>query len=202
SSPVIAPSATVGATSPSHRSAATKVVVCQCPCGVSITSRSPTGQRPCVRAMFVLAQVSSTNTSRSGSRAGWAACQASRLALTAGRPCSLARPDFFSRQAQGGQPAGQGRLGDRQGEALDVLAQRQVGGLADGDAAAAGQRLPGGRGPVALGGGGDLAGLAAALVEAPGPGGGGGGPAGQGPGPPPSAPNPEDALTHAHRIRR
>ena len=52
--------------------------------------RSPRGARPWVRAMLVFAQVSSMNTSRSGSRSGWPSNQACRRFTTSERPCSLA----------------------------------------------------------------------------------------------------------------
>ena len=62
--PFIAPSITKGATMPSWRKPATKVIVFQCPCGTDATSRSPRGQRPLGRTMFVLVALSSINTSR------------------------------------------------------------------------------------------------------------------------------------------
>src|SRR3974377_2099891 len=65
--PFIAPSSTNGATIPSCRKPATKVIVFQCPCGTAATSRWPRGQRPLSRTMFVLVAVSSINTSRAGS---------------------------------------------------------------------------------------------------------------------------------------
>jgi hypothetical protein len=40
------------------------VMVFQCPCGTRPTSRSPRGQRPLSRTIFVLAAVSSMNTNR------------------------------------------------------------------------------------------------------------------------------------------
>lgn len=46
SSPVIAPSTTVGAVRPSARNAAMKVVVFQWPCGTGMTRRAPCGARP------------------------------------------------------------------------------------------------------------------------------------------------------------
>ena len=44
--PLIGPSSTSGATTPSWRSPATKVVVFQWPCGTALTSRSPRGRPP------------------------------------------------------------------------------------------------------------------------------------------------------------
>jgi hypothetical protein len=52
--PFIAPSITKGATIPSWRKPATKVIVFQCPCGTDATNRSPRKQRPLTRTMFVL----------------------------------------------------------------------------------------------------------------------------------------------------
>src|SRR5260370_388997 len=52
---------------PLRRSAATKVMVFQCPCGTRPIRRSPRGQRPLSRTILVLAAVSSTKTSRAGS---------------------------------------------------------------------------------------------------------------------------------------
>src|SRR5262245_57748323 len=64
--PFIAPSITKGATMPSWRKPATKVIVFQCPCGTDSINRSPRGQRPLSRTMFVLVAVSSINTGRAG----------------------------------------------------------------------------------------------------------------------------------------
>jgi hypothetical protein len=51
----------------SRRSAARKVSVRQRPCGTLATSRLPRWQRPWLRVMLVLAQVSSMKTRREGS---------------------------------------------------------------------------------------------------------------------------------------
>lgn len=91
---------TIGAVIPVAPSAATNVVVFQCPCGTVPTSRRPRGLRPYLRAMFVLAQVSSTNFSFAGSSPGCASAQAARLAATSGRSRSAARSTFFSRMAK------------------------------------------------------------------------------------------------------
>jgi len=61
-------SITQGATTPLLRMPAISVVVFQCPCGTAMRRRSPRGQRPYLRAIFVLAQLSSTKIRRSGSR--------------------------------------------------------------------------------------------------------------------------------------
>jgi hypothetical protein len=61
---LIGPSNSQGAVIRSHRRAATNVSVFQWPYGTLSTRRSPTPQRPWVRVMLVLAQVSSMNTSR------------------------------------------------------------------------------------------------------------------------------------------
>src|SRR5262245_27737459 len=52
---------------PLRRSAATKVMVFQCPCGTRPIRRSPRGQRPLSRTILVLAAVPSTKTRRAGS---------------------------------------------------------------------------------------------------------------------------------------
>jgi hypothetical protein len=49
--------------------------------------------------MFVLAQVSSMNTRRSGSRSIWPSNHARRCLRTSGRSCSMAWPVFFARDA-------------------------------------------------------------------------------------------------------
>jgi hypothetical protein len=91
----MAPPPTIGAVSPAARSAATKVVVFQRPCGTGMTSRAPAGARPYRRVMFVVAHVSSTNTSRAGSGAASRAAHSSRFRCTSGRSCSAARRTFF-----------------------------------------------------------------------------------------------------------
>ena len=61
---MIGPSMTQGASMRSERSAARKVRVRQWPCGTLATSRLPRAQRPWVRVILVLAQVSSMKTRR------------------------------------------------------------------------------------------------------------------------------------------
>src|SRR2546421_475103 len=62
---------THGASIRSERNAARKVSVRQRPCGTLATSLWPRAQRPCVRVMLVLAQVSSMKTRREGSSRPW-----------------------------------------------------------------------------------------------------------------------------------
>ena len=88
--PFIAPSITKGATIPSWRKPATKVIVFQCPCGTDATNRSPRGQRPLSRTMFVLVAVSSINTSRAGSSMPCSRLQRRRARATSARFCSAA----------------------------------------------------------------------------------------------------------------
>jgi hypothetical protein len=88
-------------------------VVRQCPCGTAATKRSPRGARPCVRAMFVAAQVSSRKTSLCASSFGRRAAQAARASATSARSCSAARRRFFARQAQPGQRRPHDRMADR-----------------------------------------------------------------------------------------
>ena len=78
-----------------RRRPATKVVVFQCPCGTLARSRSPFEARPHLRAMFVVAHVSSMKTSFSGSRSNWLSNQSSRRFMMSGRLCSLAWAVFF-----------------------------------------------------------------------------------------------------------
>src|ERR1035437_4076498 len=96
-SPVIAPSSTKGAVIPLWRRAATKVMVFQCPCGTRPTSRSPRGQRPLSRTIFVLAAVSSMNTNRVESSMPCSRIQRRRAQATSARSCSAARRLFFER---------------------------------------------------------------------------------------------------------
>jgi len=96
-SPVIDPSSTKGAVIPLWRRAATKVMVFQCPCGTRPTSRSPRGQRPLSRTIFVLAAVSSMNTNRVESSMPCSRIQRRRARATSGRSCSAARRLFFER---------------------------------------------------------------------------------------------------------
>src|SRR5271169_118182 len=93
--PFIAPSTTNGATIPSWRKPATKVIVFQCPCGTDATSRSPRRQRPLSRTMFVLVAVSSINTSRAGSSMPCSRIQRRRARATSARFCSAACRLFF-----------------------------------------------------------------------------------------------------------
>src|SRR5262245_30012286 len=80
---------------PVRRRAATKVIVFQCPCGTRPTRRSPRRQRPLSRTIFVLAAVSSMNTSRAGSNMPCSRCQRRRESATSARSCSAARRLFF-----------------------------------------------------------------------------------------------------------
>ena len=93
--PFIAPSIRKGATIPSWRKPATKVIVFQCPCGTDAISRSPRGQRPLSRTMFVLVAVSSINTSRAGSSMPCSRTQRRRARATSARFCSAACRLFF-----------------------------------------------------------------------------------------------------------
>ena len=93
--PFIAPSITNGATIPSWRKPATKVIVFQCPCGTDATNRSPRRQRPLSRTMFVLVAVSSINTSRAGSSMPCSRIQRRRARATSARFCSAACRVFF-----------------------------------------------------------------------------------------------------------
>src|SRR5262245_20500016 len=80
---------------PLRRSAATKVMVFQCPCGTRPIRRSPRGQRPLSRTILVLAAVSSINTRRAGSNMPCSRIQRRRARATSGRSCSAARRLFF-----------------------------------------------------------------------------------------------------------
>src|SRR5215813_6276820 len=84
-----------GAVMPCRRSAATKVIVFQWPCGTWSTSRSPRAQRPYSRTICVLAEVSSMNTSRAGSNRPCSRFQRRRARATSARSCSAARKLFF-----------------------------------------------------------------------------------------------------------
>ena len=92
--PFIAPSITNGATIPSWRKPATKVIVFQCPWGTDATSRSPRGQRPLTRTMFVLVAVSSINTSRAGSSMPCSRIQRRRARATSARFLAACRLFF------------------------------------------------------------------------------------------------------------
>src|SRR5438067_9697884 len=86
---------THGASIRSERNAARKVSVRQRPCGTLATSLRPRAQRPCIRVMLVLAQVSSMKTSREGSSRPWYFFHCARRLATSGRSCSLACRLFF-----------------------------------------------------------------------------------------------------------
>lgn len=58
-------------------------------------NRSPLGARPWVRAMLVLAQVSSIKTRHSGSRSGCSSNHSRRRLRMSERSCSMAWPVFF-----------------------------------------------------------------------------------------------------------
>src|SRR5262247_2763824 len=80
---------------PLRRSAATKVMVFQCPSGTRPIRRSPRGQRPLSRTILVLAAVSSTKTSRAGSNMPCSRIQRRRARATSARSCSAACRLFF-----------------------------------------------------------------------------------------------------------
>src|ERR1019366_2459480 len=80
---------------PLWRRAATKVIVFQWPCGARPIRRSPRAQRPLSRTIFVLAAVSSRNTSRAGSNMPCSRIQRRRARATSVRSCSAARRLFF-----------------------------------------------------------------------------------------------------------
>src|SRR5262249_23575251 len=80
---------------PLRRSAATKVMVFQCPCGTRPISLSPRGQRPLSRTILVLAAVSSTKTRWAGSNMPCSRIQRWRARATSARSCSAARRLFF-----------------------------------------------------------------------------------------------------------
>jgi hypothetical protein len=94
-SPVIGPLATSAATMASWRRTATKVMVFQCPCGASPTYRTPRGQRPLSRTMTVVAQLSSTNTSRAWPNMPCSLIQRRRARARSARFCSAAWICFF-----------------------------------------------------------------------------------------------------------
>src|SRR5262249_62390333 len=83
----------------SWRRAARKVRVRQRPWGALATSRRPLAQRPWVRVMLVLAQVSSMKTRRVGSIRPWYFFHCARRRATSGRSCSLACRLFFEADA-------------------------------------------------------------------------------------------------------
>ena len=84
-----------GSDNPVVAQAATKVIVFQCPCGTDAINRSPRGQRPLSRTMFVLVAVSSINTSRAGSSMPCSRLQRRRARATSARFCSAACRLFF-----------------------------------------------------------------------------------------------------------
>src|SRR5215470_5773662 len=93
--PFIGPSKVHGARMPFRRSAATNVMVFQCPCGTRPIRRSPRRQRPLSRTILVLAAVSSTNTRCAGSNMPCSRIQRRRARATSARSCSAARRLFF-----------------------------------------------------------------------------------------------------------
>ncbi len=99
--PLIGPLKRQGASRRSGRSAARKVRVRQRPWGAVPIRRWPRGPQPRKGAMLVLAQVSSTNTSRAGSTPAWRAFQRARRRATSGRSRSLANAVFFEAQPRG-----------------------------------------------------------------------------------------------------
>jgi hypothetical protein len=81
--------------------------------------------------MLVEAHVSSTNTSRAGSRSSWPSNQSSRRFRTSGRSCSAACADFFDRQAaavEEGPDRAHARSHAALGKALLDLDDREVRG--------------------------------------------------------------------------
>src|SRR5262245_13541915 len=80
---------------PLRRSAATKVMVFQWPCGTRPISLSPRGQRPLSRTILVLAAVSSTKTRWAGSNMPCSRIQRWRARATSARSCSAACRLFF-----------------------------------------------------------------------------------------------------------
>src|SRR5215813_9631319 len=93
--PFIEPSTVHGARMPLRRSAATKVMVFQWPCGTRPISLSPRGQRPLSRTILVLAAVSSTKTRWAGSNMPCSRIQRWRARATSARSCSAACRLFF-----------------------------------------------------------------------------------------------------------
>src|ERR1700684_1508159 len=85
----------------SWRRAATKVMVFQGPWGTLAPSRSPRGAQPRSGAMFVLVQVSSMNTKRSGSIRLCRSVHWARRRATSGRSRSLATTVFFEAEPFG-----------------------------------------------------------------------------------------------------
>src|SRR6516164_10897970 len=77
------------------RKPAMKVMVSHSPCGTGRTSRSPRGQRPRTRTIFVVIAVSSINTSRVVSRNPCCRIQSRRARATSFRCRSAAQRLFF-----------------------------------------------------------------------------------------------------------
>src|SRR5947209_7432016 len=100
-----------GASMRSRRSAATKVMVFQCPYGTLLRSRAPRGPQPRSGAMLVLVQVSSIKTRRSGSirvHRDWLIerCRGSTFTLRGlvaelAERCSAASTVFFEAESLG-----------------------------------------------------------------------------------------------------
>src|SRR6516165_5309675 len=91
----MAPSITIGAVILLRRKPAMKVMVVQSPCRTWLTSRSPRGQRPRTRTIFVVIAVSSINTSRVVSRNPCCRIQFRRARFTSARCRSAAHRLFF-----------------------------------------------------------------------------------------------------------
>ena len=79
------------------------LVLFQCPCGTRPTSRSPHGQRPLSRTIFVLAAVSSMNTNRVETSMLCSRIQRRRDRATSARSCSAACRLFFKRDLVSGK---------------------------------------------------------------------------------------------------
>lgn len=94
--PLIGPSITRGATMPSWRRPATRVIVFQCPWGTDPTKRSPRRQRPVSLTILVLTAVSSINTSRAGLSMPCSRIHRRRARATSTRSCSAACRLFFN----------------------------------------------------------------------------------------------------------
>lgn len=75
--------------------AATNVVLIQWPNGTLSPSRLPFNDDPRGRVIFVFNQVSSMNTSFSGSKLAWPAIHSRRFSFTSGRSCSAAFSTFL-----------------------------------------------------------------------------------------------------------
>ena len=87
--------------------APTKVALFQCPCGTAARQRWPRTARPECLAILVDAAVSSTNTSLSGSRPGWASNQAvPRFGAGESGSMTLKRPVVSPRLVLHASPVG------------------------------------------------------------------------------------------------